>query len=303
MKCRVLKSTGSRYQVLTDSGERWECALRGKFRLTEKDFTNPICVGDFVEVEESDEETKVIVGIEPRRNQIVRKSNKLSRKYQVLAANLDQVLLFVGAKSPRTPLGFIDRMLVNCEYDRIPAIIMLNKSDLWTDDKSARYASEIESIYTSVGYPVMRVSMKDDTCVNEAISLLGDKVTFVIGNSGAGKSTFINHLHSDIQQTTANVSTSYDKGMHTTSVSELFQVGRSTFVADSPGIKDFGMTPLESGELRHYLPDFQQVQKACKYHNCLHNNEPKCKVKEAVDNNEIAVSRYLNYLDMLNEIR
>jgi ribosome biogenesis GTPase len=288
---------------LSESGDHYECALRGKFRLTEKDYTNPICVGDFVEVTDLEADVPVIRSIYPRENQIVRKSNKLSRKFQVLAANLDQVMLFVGAKSPRTPLGFIDRMLINCEYDRIPAIIMLNKKDLWVDQESRQYARQIREIYESARYRVMEISLLDEEEVEQAKTLLEDRVTFIIGNSGAGKSTFINLLSPDIQQATSEVSTSYDKGMHTTSVSELFQVGESTFVADSPGIKDFGMTPLEPSELRHYVREFVDLQPACKYHNCLHLNEPKCAVKEAVDNGEIAFSRYQNYLGMLDEIR
>lgn len=298
MKGLVIKSTGSRYLVRTNEG-RLDCVLKGKIRLEGRKTTNPISVGDAVEVERDANGESVIVSIYPRKNYIIRKSINLSRQAHIIASNLDQAILLATLVTPRTSLGFIDRFLVTAEAYRIPARIIFNKCDLLNEELMGLQA-EIIHIYEQAGYPCHALSSFNAEQMQGIMPLLKDKITLVAGHSGVGKSTFINALVPDLALKTGALSTAHNKGMHTTTFAEIHELPFGGDIIDSPGIKELGLVEMKKEEVGHYFPEIRKFMNDCRFNNCLHQNEPKCAVMKAVEEGEISEERYHSYLGILN---
>jgi ribosome biogenesis GTPase len=298
MQGLVIKSTGSWYEVLTDSGETINCRIKGKFRTLDIKTTNPIAVGDRVNLEpEPDQDTGVITALYPRKNYIIRKSVNLSKQAQIIAANLDQAFLIVTLASPRTSLGFIDRFLVTAEAYVIPAKLIFNKLDLFSDE-GLDILKEYQKIYEKAGYPCYSVSATEHTNLLQIKELLKDQVTLVSGHSGVGKSTLINALLPGSQLKTGNISDWSDKGKHTTTFAEMFKLPFGGYLIDTPGIRELGVFDIEKQDLGRLFPEIRKLMSNCKFHNCRHINEPGCAVLKALENNEIESSRYDSYLSI-----
>lgn len=294
----VAKSTGSRYQVRTDDGTMIDCVLKGKIRLDGRKTTNPVAVGDVVDIECDENDDYVIRSIHPRKNYIIRKSINLSKQAQILASNLDQAVLVVTLVAPRTSLGFIDRFLITAEAYSIPAMLVFNKSDI-LDEELLKLQQEIISIYEKVGYRCIVVSSIKKDNLEEVKELLRDKTTLVSGHSGVGKSTLVNAIEPGLDLKTGNISSAHLKGMHTTTFAELHPLSFGGFIIDTPGIKELGLVEMKKEEVGHYFPEIRKYMTQCKFNNCLHVNEPKCAVKEAVEKGEISDERYHSYLGIL----
>ncbi len=299
MKALVTKSTGLWYEVLAGE-EKLIARLRGKFKLENKKLTNPIAVGDEVCVEPNKqiEGEWIITKISNRKNYVVRTSPRKKNHDHLIASNIDLGVLIVTLRSPRTSIGFIDRFLITLESYRIPALILVNKKDLYKEKDLQRFES-IKMVYENIGYKVQLCQL-NEVVESDIMSLLANKTSLICGHSGAGKSTFINKLVPDADQEVSEVSTFADKGVHTTTFAELFFLDQRTAVIDTPGIKELGLSEIEREELPHYFPEMREFLSECKFHNCLHENEPGCKVKEAVGN-EISEIRYESYLSILRE--
>lgn len=298
MKGLVIKSTGSWYEVITESGETINCRIKGKFRTLDIKTTNPIAVGDHVEVEpEPDQETGLITILHPRKNYIIRKSVNLSKQAQIIAANLDQAFLIVTLASPRTSLGFIDRFLVTAEAYAIPAMLVFNKLDLFSEE-GLEILKEYQQIYEKAGYPCYSVSATEQTNLDQIRDLLKDKVTLVSGHSGVGKSTLINALLPGSQLKTGDISDWSDKGKHTTTFAEMIELPFGGYLIDTPGIRELGVFDIEQQELGRLFPEIRELMGECKFHNCRHINEPGCAVLKALEDGEIEVSRYDSYLSI-----
>jgi len=295
----LTKSTGSRYLVRLPNGEIIDCVLKGKIRLDGRKTTNPVAVGDVVDVESDENGDYVIANIHPRKNYIIRKSINLSKQAQILASNLDQAMLVVTLVAPRTSLGFIDRFLITAEAYSIPAILVFNKSDV-LDEELLGLQQEIISIYENAGYKCIVVSSLKKQNLDEVKDLLKDKTTLISGHSGVGKSTLINAIEPGLDLKTGDISSVHLKGMHTTTFAELHPLSFGGFIIDTPGIKELGLVEMKKEEVGHYFPEIRKVMNNCKFNNCLHVNEPKCAVKEAVENGEISEERYHSYLGILN---
>ncbi|MBN8693047.1 MAG: ribosome small subunit-dependent GTPase A [Bacteroidetes bacterium] len=295
----LTKSTGSRYLVRLPNGEIIDCVLKGKIRLDGRKTTNPVAVGDVVDVESDENGDYVIANIHPRKNYIIRKSINLSKQAQILASNLDQAMLVVTLVAPRTSLGFIDRFLITAEAYSIPAILVFNKSDV-LDEELLGLQQEIISIYENAGYKCIVVSSLKKQNLDEVKDLLKDKTTLISGHSGVGKSTLINAIEPRLDLKTGDISSVHLKGMHTTTFAELHPLSFGGFIIDTPGIKELGLVEMKKEEVGHYFPEIRKVMNNCKFNNCLHVNEPKCAVKEAVENGEISEERYHSYLGILN---
>ncbi|MBK7669015.1 MAG: ribosome small subunit-dependent GTPase A [Sphingobacteriaceae bacterium] len=294
----VVKSTGSHYLVRIENGEVLDCVLKGKLRLDGRKTTNPVAVGDKVDVEREGEDT-VINNIYPRKNYIIRKSINLSKQAQILASNLDQAVLVATLVSPRTSLGFIDRFLITAEAYSIPAKLIFNKSDI-LDEELLKLQQEIIDIYTKVGYECFVVSGLNGQNLDKIKSLLKDKTTLIAGHSGVGKSTLINAIEPRLNIKTGDISAAHAKGMHTTTFAELHELSFGGFIIDSPGIKELGLVEMKKEEVGHYFPEIRERMNGCKFNNCLHVNEPKCAIKDAVENGEISEERFHSYLGILN---
>ena len=298
MKGLVIKSTGSWYQVLGDDGVRYDCRIKGKFRTKGIKTTNPIAVGDRVEFElEPDQASAVISALERRKNYIIRKSINLSKQAQILGANLDQAVLVVTLASPPTSLGFIDRFLVTAEAYDIPAILIFNKLDLFSDE-GVTVLEEYKSIYVNLGYPCYEVSALEGTHIDRLKALLQDKVTLVSGHLGVGKSTLINNLVPGAALRTGGISEWSDKGKHTTTFAEMISLPFGGQLIDTPGIRELGIVDIEKAELSHFFPEMRALLNACRFHNCRHINEPGCAVLEAVEQGTIEPTRYNSYLSI-----
>ena len=305
MQGLILKSTGSWYTVLANDGLRVECRIKGIFRIKGMVTTNPLAVGDIIDFEmEPDQDTGVITNLHQRKNYIIRKSINLSRQAQILAANLDQAVLVVTLASPRTSLGFIDRFLVTAEAYDIPARLIFNKLDLFSEE-GMEVLADFMSIYQHIGYPCFEVSALAGTNVDEVQAMLKNKVTLFSGHSGVGKSSLINALLPELTLRTNEISDWSDKGMHTTTFAEMFALPDGGFIIDTPGIKELGVIDIEKQELSHFFPEMRERMHDCRFHNCRHINEPGCAVLEAVESGEIAQSRYDSYLSIYhgNETR
>ena len=302
MRGRVIKSTGSWYEVATEEGKVFRSRLRGKFKQDGLKVNNPIAVGDMVviAVEEAGDGTAVITHIEPRENYIIRKSTRKSRYSHILAANLDQTVLVVTLAFPRTSLGFIDRFLVSAESFRIPSVLLFNKCDILEED-GLEYTAELQGLYESLGYQTAAISVEEDENMDEVKALLKGKTSLISGHSGVGKSSLLNRLIPGLEQKTGEVSTFANKGTHTTTFAELFDLDEDSFVIDTPGIKELGLVDMETTEIGHYFPEMRALIGACRFHNCTHTNEPGCAVKEAYSEGLIAESRLASYYSMLED--
>lgn len=296
MKGLVMRSTGSWYDVLSE-GNIIPCRVRGKIRLEGIKETNPIAVGDHVSFDLENREG-VIHEILPRENYIVRQSVKKTGHSHVIAANVDQVIMVATLVLPRTSLGFIDRFLVAAESFRIPQVILFNKKDL-LDAESRQYQKGLIQVYEEIGVRCLEISALHDT-EQEVRALLERKISLLAGHSGVGKSTLLNKLAPAIEQKTASISDYSEKGTHTTTFAEMFQLNESTFIIDTPGIKEFGLMDMTQPELSDYFPEMREVRLNCKFgSSCIHVNEPKCAVLEAVKEGTIALSRYESYFSMV----
>lgn len=295
---RVFKSTGSWYQVLTDRGEMLECRTRGKLRLEESKETNPVAVGDLVLLE-SDGDKGIITEVQQRKNHIVRQSTRKTGHSHVLAANLDQALLLVTLFQPRTSLGFVDRFLVTCEAFGIPQILVFNKKDL-LDQQAIDWCNDVMAMYQKIGISTFLLSLTEDEDLNSLEQFLSGKITLIAGHSGTGKSTLLNRLVPGAQQVTAEVSGSTMKGVHTTTFAEMFAIDDHTMIIDTPGVKEWGLLDMEPGEISDYFPEMREKRLNCKFGSkCLHLEEPKCAIREAVERSEISISRFESYLSMV----
>lgn len=298
MEGRVIKSTGSWYEVLGTDGKLYTSRLQGKLRLEGIKETNPVAIGDRVQLV-IDQEDASITEILPRQNHMLRQSVKKTGHSHVLAANIDQVLLVATLKHPRTSRGFIDRFLVSAESFRIPQALLINKKDLWLP-KEVEEANELQRLYRSLGVKTELVSATADDCALLLKKLIANKTTLVAGHSGVGKSTLLNLLSPQIKQAVHEVSGATDKGTHTTTFAEMFSLDPTTFIIDTPGIKEWGLVEMESQEISDYFPEMRELRLNCKFGSrCLHISEPKCAVLEAVETGSIATSRYDNYVSMV----
>ncbi|GAA4821437.1 ribosome small subunit-dependent GTPase A [Algivirga pacifica] len=304
LKGLIIKSTGSWYEVLNEeSREVFRGRLRGKFKVKGLKVTNPIAVGDYVlyEQEEVEEETVVIKDILPRENYILRRSTHKKWHGHIIAANVDQAIMVATLGFPRTSLGFIDRFLVSAESFRIPAVILFNKTDLLTEEGIA-FQEELMELYESLGYRCLSISALTEENLQAVEQLLDGKKSLIAGHSGVGKSTLINALLPHVEQRTAEVSTYANKGKHTTTFAEMFAVDdHGTFLIDTPGIKELGIMNVEENELGHYFPEIREAMEYCKFHNCTHTHEPNCEVRNRLETEEIAESRYISYLSILED--
>jgi ribosome biogenesis GTPase / thiamine phosphate phosphatase len=293
----VMRSTGSFYDVLAPDGQRYTCRVRGKIRLEGIKETNPVAVGDHVAFD-LEHETGSITEILPRTNHILRQSVKKTGHSHVLAANVDQALLVVTLAMPRTSLGFIDRFLVSAEAFRIPQVIVFNKKDLLLPEE-LELVQQLTALYTSLGVTCFSLSAREETA-DTVQHVLQDKITLIAGHSGVGKSTLLNKLSPHIEQSVGDISSFSEKGTHTTTFAEMFQLDKRTFVIDTPGVKEWGLVDTQQQELSDYFPEMRDVRLDCKFGaRCIHVNEPKCAVIDAVQTGVIAPSRYQNYLSML----
>jgi ribosome biogenesis GTPase len=297
----VYKSTGSWYTVKTLSGKVYECRIKGKFRIKGIKSTNPISVGDIVDFEletKNDEVTGIIHRIQERKNYVIRKSVNLSKQTHIIASNVDQVFLLVTINNPPTFTSFIDRFLVSAEAYSIKTILLFNKIDTYDDDTLLE-VKYLAAIYRKIGYECIGISAKTGKNIDKVKNLMIDKVSIFTGHSGVGKSTLINAIEPGLDLKTKEISEQHQQGQHTTTFAEMFDLSFGAKIIDTPGIKGFGVVDMEKEEVGDYFPEFFELKQHCKFNNCMHIHEPQCAVKEALDNNEIAFSRYRSYLQIL----
>ena len=300
MQGLVTKSTGSWYQVQTPDGHRYDCRIKGKFRIKGLTTTNPVAVGDKVDFElEPEQQQGVITKLYDRRNYIIRKSINLSKQAQIIAANLDQAFLVVTLASPRTSLGFIDRFLVTAEAYDIPASLVYNKLDMFSEE-GLEILAEYKAVYERLGYPCYEVSALKGTNIPYLKEKLKDKITLFSGHSGVGKSSLMNAILPDLDIRTMEVSEWSDKGMHTTTFAEMYDLPGGGSIIDTPGIRELGVIDIEQAELSHFFPEMRDRLNQCRFNNCRHINEPGCAVLDALENGFIEPSRYDSYLSIYN---
>lgn len=302
MEGLITKNTGSWYQVKTADGKFVECKIKGNLRLKEIKSTNPIAVGDKVEYLLNEDGTGMISAISERRNYIIRKASNLSKQSHILAANLDLVMLVVTINYPVTSTIFIDRFIASAEAYSIPACLIINKMDLYSDEET-EYAQALRMLYEHLKYPVFLISALNKESVTELQQFLHHKTTLISGNSGVGKSTVINALLPNNLAKTGEISSYHKKGMHTTTFSEMFELEQGGMLIDTPGIKGFGTVDMEAAEISHYFKEIFTVSANCRFGNCTHVHEPGCAVIEALDKHQISISRYQSYLSMLDDFK
>jgi ribosome biogenesis GTPase len=307
MQGLVLKSTGKIYNIILENGEIIKAIIRGKLRIEGLKTTNPIAAGDRVELTASSDTNSQdspvsysIQSILPRKNYIVRKSTNLSKQMQIIAANVDHAYLLVTLKSPVTQIGFIDRFLVSAEAFRIPTTLLFNKIDLFGAEEE-RLFTELSAIYTSLGYTCHRICAENEAQISFLRKELKDKQVMISGNSGVGKTTLVNSLDPTLTLRTGEISKVHEQGKHTTTFAEMHSLASGGYIIDTPGIRAFGVIDLEKEHMAHYFPEMRNLIGACRFHNCLHLNEPNCAVKDAVEKDEISFSRYQSYLDLMYE--
>jgi len=299
----VVKHTGINYIVqLTDSNVRLNCTLRGKLRLNDDKTTNPVAVGDIVDVEiGANSNSGIILNVHPRKNYIIRKPANLSKQAHIVAANIDKAFLVVSLILPETKLEFIDRFLLTTAAYHIDTTIIINKIDLYESDVLQSQLAEFEDIYNKAGYEIIKISATENINIDKLRELMKDKVCVFLGNSGVGKSTLINCVDNTQNARTGKISEAHKLGIHTTTFYEMFNLNFGGYIIDTPGLKGFGLIDeFESEELYHFFPEIFNFAKNCKYNPCTHTHEPQCAVQLAVENGDIAVSRYNNYLKILN---
>jgi ribosome biogenesis GTPase len=300
-KGQVIKSTGHLYTVVTSGKEKVDCKLVGRYRLEDLKSTNPVTVGDWVLFERNPGE---VIGrikeVLERKNYIIRKSSNLSKTYQIIASNIDQLFLMVTVEYPKTFPEFIDRYLVTAEAYNILSIIIFNKIDLYNQAQLDEI-KKLTDIYSRIGYSCYSICALDKSTLEVIPGLFNKKITLIAGNSGVGKSTLLNTLFPEFNLKINEISDLHKKGKHTTTFVEMFPLTEGGYVIDSPGIKGFGLTDMENEPLFHYFPEFFRTSRDCKYHNCLHINEPGCAVMKALENGNISLSRYNSYISLLDE--
>lgn len=294
----ITKSTGSNYLVKLENASIINCKLKGKIRLDDRKTTNPVTVGDKVDVEMENEDEGMITKIYPRKNYIIRKSINLSKQAHIIASNLDQAILIATLVEPRTSLGFIDRFLITAEAYSIPAVIIFNKCDNLNAELLA-VQKEIIQIYENVGYPCYEISSFNASDIESIKPILKGKTSLISGHSGVGKSSFINALQPSLKIKTSQISAAHLKGTHTTTFAELYHLDFNADIIDTPGIKELGLVEMKKEEVGHYFPEIRKYMNACKFNNCLHVNEPKCAVREAFEKGSISPERYESYLKIL----
>lgn len=302
MEALVIRNTGSLYTVRTDDGNELNCKIKGKFRLKGIRTTNPIAVGDRVVISKLNDDASYITEIIPRKNYIIRRASNLSKEAHIIAANLDQAFLIVTLSHPVTSTTFIDRFLSTAEAYRIPATIIINKTDLLDDDESQELLDAITYLYTSIGYRVIHASAKDGSGIELIKESLADKITLLSGNSGVGKSTLINKIIPGLDLRTAEISSTHLMGMHTTTFSEMFRLPNGGYIIDTPGVKGFGTIDYDKYEVAHFFPEIFAESANCRYGNCTHTHEPGCAVLQAIDQQRISQSRYASYRSILDDI-
>jgi ribosome biogenesis GTPase len=296
----VIKSTGKNYDVLTETGTTIQCQVRGKIRLEGRSTTNPVAAGDIVDYTLENEMEGNITFIHPRKNYIIRKSVNLSKEAQIIATNLDQALLVVTTTRPQTTPGFIDRFLVTADAYDIPAILLFHKIDQYNEKERADMLA-LADVYKRIGYQCIFSSLHTGEGLNEIQSLIENKITLISGHSATGKSSLVNHFIPGKDLRIGEVSESSNKGQHTTTFAEMHQLPFGGFLVDTPGIKGFGLVDIPKEELHHHFLEFFELLPECKYHNCLHLNEPGCAVRKALEEGRVAPSRYNSYVSMYND--
>jgi ribosome biogenesis GTPase len=300
MKGTVVKSTGSWYEVIGEDGKEYGCRIRGKLRLEGIKETNPVAVGDYVDFH-VEEGSHAITEILPRKNHLLRKSVKKTGHSNVLAANIDLAILIATIDSPRTSLGFIDRFLVSAEAYRVPQCLVFNKTDLLSEEQQATL-EKLKSVYTAIGVTVLSISALQNQGVKELEKIVEGKTCLIAGHSGVGKSTILNMLLPEAKQAVSEISSFSNKGTHTTTFAEMFQRNEKTFLIDTPGVKEWGLVDMNPQEISDYFPEMRDRRLDCKFGaRCLHLQEPKCAIVEAVEKGEIELSRYQSYLSMVND--
>lgn len=297
----VYKSTGSWYSVKAENGAMLNARIKGALKLDDISSTNPVAVGDEVELLEDEQKDFVITKIHDRKNYIARVSPHNKNQRHIVAANLDQAVLFCTLKNPKTSAGFIDRFLVSAEAFHIPAVLVFNKTDIYKK-KEWDLLNDITSVYEQIGYKVIAISLETNTNVDELKQLLKDKISLLSGHSGVGKSSFINSIFPDKNLRTKEVSGWSGKGMHTTTFAEMFDLPFGGAIIDTPGIRELGLTDIERAELSHYFPEMRAVLNNCRFNNCMHLEEPDCAVRKGVTDGTVTPERYISYRNILGTI-
>ncbi len=296
----VIKSTGSWYAVEAESGDIFNCRIKGKFRIKGIKATNPVAVGDIVEFEEREGDDSVITKIFERKNYIIRRSTNLSKQFHIIAANVDQAMLIVTINYPVTSTVFIDRFLLSAEAYSIPVFIVFNKTDLYKEADKDKL-NKLISVYEEIGYECIKVSAKEDLNTNLVEEILKHKVTVLAGHSGVGKSTLINKIEPGLDLKTSEISDSHQTGKHTTTFAEMYRLGNGGCIIDTPGIRGYGLFDMAKEELSHFFPEIFRESEHCKFYNCTHVHEPGCAVVAAVKEGRISLSRYESYLSLMLE--
>ena len=297
----VIKSTGSRYRVMDNGGNVVECLIKGRFRVKGIETTNPVAVGDRVKfMMEPGENRGVITSIEDRKNYIIRRASNLSKRYHIIAANVEKVFLMVTIKMPETPVEFIDRFLVTSEAYRISSAIIFNKMDLYNSEELER-VKYLHKLYSRIGYDCYDISVKNGQNIEALIDAMKDRISLFAGNSGVGKSSLINYLNPSLNLKTDEISVYHEQGKHVTTFPEMHPVPFGGFVIDTPGLRGFGIIDMERNEVYHFFPEIFRKSKECRFHNCLHVNEPGCAVLEAIQTGEIDLIRYRSYLKIMED--
>lgn len=298
----VIKNTGSHYLVETDENLQIPCKIKGNFRIKGIRTTNPVAVGDEVDISSPGPDgVAYITKIQPRRNYIIRRASNLSKEAHIIAANVDQAVLVVTLKHPTTSLTFIDRFLATGEAYAIDVVVAINKIDLLNEEDDIEYLDAVVYLYRSIGYKVVTISAKTGEGIEELRDILKGKMSLLSGNSGVGKSTIINDIIPGLDLRTAEISAAHDQGMHTTTFSQLFRLPEGGSIIDSPGVRGFGTIDFNPAEVAHYFPELFKASSECRFNNCTHTHEPGCAVREAVEDHRIAQSRYASYLSILED--
>lgn len=298
----VIKNTGSWYSVKTSDNHVIDCKIKGNFRIKGIKTTNPVVVGDYVQVEQSPDGSAVIVNLCDRRNYIVRRSTNLSHQTHILAANLDLVALVVTVNYPETSTVFIDRFLAGAQAYQVPVCLIFNKIDAY-NDAELKYLDNLISLYQNIDYQTFKIYSVNESTLTELKKFLQNKITLLAGNSGVGKTTIINNLIKNLNLKTAKISSYHNKGMHTTTFSQMFDIQAGSSIIDTPGIKGFGTIDFKPAEVGHYFKEFFLYGKNCRFSNCTHTDEPDCAVKKAVERHFISQSRYKSYLSILQDAK
>lgn len=301
MKGQIIKSTGSWYQVLeSETGKIFEARIRGKFKLIKTRLTNPLAVGDFVEFQLEQDEIAWITKIEPRKNYLIRKSVNLSKEAHIIASNLDIACFIYTLRFPETSLGFLDRFLACCEAYNIQPLILFNKMDI-LDDEEREIVGNIKEMYFNIGYESMEISSYSLLNLDSLKEKIKDRTSVFFGHSGSGKSTLVNALQPGLNLKTSEISETHLKGKHTTTFAQMHFWSFGGAVIDTPGVREFAMIDVEKEEIQHYFPEIFQIGRNCKFHNCMHINEPKCAVLSGLEEGTVEETRYVTYLKLMEE--